>query len=119
MLLQKYHYAGLEVAFQIWWCENVIELVCKYMNFEHISLFLYDFYSFVGSRLLFNIIIFLRAFKRLPEFNGLIGRVYPGQLEPRHQIPEPRRLMKKSDDYRFRGAGNNVHLIFVKPVDVD
>ena len=88
------------------------------MNFEHISLFLYHLYSSVGSRLLFNIIIFLRASKRLPEFSGLMGKVYPGQLKPRHQIPEPRnRLIKKSDDYRFRGAGNNLHLIFVKPVD--
>ena len=118
-LLQRYQtYFGLETAFQIWWCENVIELLCKYMNFEHISLLLFNYIFFVGSRLLFNIIIFLRASKRLPEFSGLMGKVYPGQLKPRHQIPEPRnRLIKKSDDYRFRGAGNNLHLIFVKPVD--
>ena len=47
------------------------------------------FYFFVGSRLLFNIIIFFRASKRLPEFSGLMGKVFPGQLKPRYQIPEP------------------------------
>ena len=45
---------------------------------------------FKGSRLLFNIIIYLKAYERLPEFSGLIGKVFPGQLKPRYPIPEPR-----------------------------
>ena len=62
----------------------------------------FNSFFFVGSRLFFNIVIFLRASKRLPEFNGLMGKVYPGQLKPSNQIPEPRiQLIKKSFDNGF------------------
>ena len=77
---------------------------------------------FVGSRLLFNIVIFYRASQRLPEFSGLMGKVYPGQLKPRNQIPEPRiQLMKKSFENGFWGTDHNAQMmtpkiIFVKPV---
>ena len=67
-----------------------------------ISLRIFNF--FVGSRLLFNIIIFFRASKRLPEFSGLMGKVFPGQLKPRYQIPEP---MQESN--RFCRTVNNGH----------
>ena len=58
---------------------------------EQISMNLsYMSFIYKGSRLLFNIIIYLQAYKRLPEFSGLMGNVYPGQLKPRFSIPEPR-----------------------------
>ena len=63
----------------------------------------------------------MSAYKRLPEFSGLIGKVYPGQLKPRHHIPEPRiQFMKKLYDDGFRGTGSDgllmPPLINVKPV---
>ena len=72
---------------------------------------------FPGSRLLFNSIIFLEATKKLPEFSGLMGKVYPGQLKPRYQIPEPRnQLMKKSCD---DGCLLKPLRIFVKPKEFE
>ena len=78
----------------------------------------YHLYSVEGTQLLFNIIIFLKASKRLPEFSGLKGKVYPGQLKPRYQVPQPR------IDFNQNGLmekDNNVYLmppeiIIVKPV---
>ena len=60
----------------------------------------------------------LKASKRLPEFSGLKGKVYPGQLKPRYQVPQPR------IDFNQNGLmekDNNVYLmppeiIIVKPV---
>ena len=60
----------------------------------------------------------LKASKRLPEFSGLMGKVYPGQLKPRYQIPEPRIDLNQNG---FKGKDNNGRLmppkiIVVKPV---
>ena len=78
---------GLETVFNIWWRGNVIESLCRWKDFNELS---YMSFIYKGSRLLFNIIIYLQAYKRLPEFSGLMGNVYPGQLKPRFSIPEPR-----------------------------
>ena len=32
----------------------------------------------------------MNAYKTLPEFSGLRGKVYPGQLKPQYPLPEPR-----------------------------
>ena len=85
---------------------------------------------FKGSRLLFNIIIYLKAYERLPEFSGLIGKVFPGQLKPRYPIPEPRIETQRCpvvslewNQNGFREAESNGHLnmmplqiIIVEPV---
>ena len=39
----------------------------------------------------------MRASKTLPEFSGFKGRVYPGQIKPRYQKPEPRRVLYPED----------------------
>ena len=69
----------------------------------------------------------MRASKTLPEFSGFKGRVYPGQLKPRWQKPEPR-VSKFSLEWKQKGLcrrTDNKHLgaeikprqlIFVKPV---
>ena len=80
-----------------------------------------------GSRLLFNIIIYLQAYKRLPEFSGYRGRVYPGHSKPRYPIPEPRIESAKFlvslewNQHGFRKAKNSNHImppqiIIVEPV---
>ena len=109
---------GFETVFNFWWHGNVIELLCRLKDFSInilTSLSLFD----IGSRLLFNIIIFLEAYKRLPEFSGYKGKVYPGQLKPRYLIPEPRIL--EWNQHGFRETENNGHLmppqiIIVEPV---
>ena len=70
----------------------------------------------------------MRASKTLPEFSGFKGRVYPGQLKPRCQKPEPRiQLSKLPNEWkqnRFIRTENKhpesdimpLQLIFVKPV---
>ena len=74
---------------------------------------------FVGTRLLFNIIIFFRASKRLPEFSGLMGKVYPGQLKLSNQIPEPRiPLIKKSCNNEYWGTDNNDQMMTPKIIIV-
>ena len=47
---------------------------------------------FEGLRLVFNSIILITAFRRLPEFQGFRGKQYPGQLPPRPPIIQPRRM---------------------------
>ena len=41
---------------------------------------------------MFNTIILITAFRRLPEFQGFRGKQYPGQLPPRPLIVQPRRM---------------------------
>ena len=59
----------------------------------------------------------MKAYRRLPEFSGLRGKVYPGQLKPRQPIPEPRiplvgnQFSLKWNLYGFSGTENNDHLI--------
>ena len=51
-----------------------------------------------GTRLICNVIIFLVASQRLPEFQGYKGRAYPGQPAPCHQLmPVPRRMSLPPD----------------------
>ena len=47
--------------------------------------------TFLGLRLLFNVIVFLIAQIRFPEFNGLKGKRFPGTPSPRIQEILPRR----------------------------
>ena len=44
------------------------------------------------SRLFLNVIIYVVAKLRLPEFNGFEGKVFPGQPPPSPFIPIPRRM---------------------------
>ena len=62
-------------------------------------------------------------YNRLPEFSGFIGKVFPGQLKPRYQIPEPRIQTLRSpvvslvewNQNRFRETENNGHLNLMPP----
>ena len=100
--------------------------VSEKISMYHCLIISVSFY--IGSRLLFNIIIYLKAYRRLPEFSGLRGKVYPGQLKPRQPIPEPRipsggsQFSHKWDLNGFSGTENNGHLIppeiiLVEPVE--
>ena len=51
----------------------------------------------IGTRLLCNVVIFLSASKRLPEFQGYMEKTFPGQPKPRRVVPHPRRESLKSD----------------------
>ena len=71
-----------------------------------------------GTRLICNIIIFLVASQRLPEFQGYKGRAYPGQPAPCHQLmPVPRRMSLPPEalsDWKKIGSKRNSILIFDK-----
>ena len=118
---------GVETIFWIWWQGNVIESLCRWKDFKKTFYHHYFFQHWIGSRLFFNIIIYLKASKRLPEFGGLKGNVYPGQLKPRFPIPEPRRQSIKNpfslewNQKGFSATEINVHvkptrIILVEPV---
>ena len=47
--------------------------------------------SFIGTRLACNVVIYLTASARLPEFKGYQPRTFPGQPSPRTLPPQPRR----------------------------
>ena len=85
---------GMEQVFVIWWLGNIMNILCEW---KVLALFLIVKRFFLGCRLLFNVLIFLRASKTLPEFSGFKGRVYPGQIKPRYQKPEPRRVLYPED----------------------
>ena len=69
------------------------------------------------------------AAKRLPEFSGYRGRVFPGQPRPRSQMPEPKRMRisptfsvewKQIGSTRFEDLGLPApprQRIFVKSID--
>ena len=78
-------------------------------HFKTFQCCFHQLYFVLGTRLLFNIIIYLKASERLPEFSGLMGKVYPGQMKPLHQIPEPR-----IDLNGFEGNNSSGHMILPK-----
>ena len=68
---------------------------CKDLNF-----------ILTGLRLVFNVIIFISASRRLLEFRGYRGRRYPGQLPPPPPTIRPRRLVcsQAGDEWKKIGS---------------
>ena len=50
----------------------------------------------IGTRLLCNVVIYLSALKRLPEFQGYLANRFPGQPKPIRPVLLPRRQFLKS-----------------------
>ena len=74
-----------------------------------------------GLRTIFNLKVYFDARRRLPEFTGLQGRRYPGQLAPRTYIVTPRRPdlpEEHREDWRRIGSKRaNTITITVSPPD--
>ena len=78
----------------------------------------------IGTRLLCNVVIFLSASKRLPEFQGYMEKTFPGQPKPRRVVPHPRRESLKSDlkiEWKKRAPKTigNVQIRMIKAKNVD
>ena len=87
----------LETAFHYFWLGFVInnlgELVISICTYSYTLMPLY----IIGTRLLCNVIIYLSALKRLPEFQGYLANRFPGQPKPLRPVLLPRREFLKSD----------------------
>ena len=82
-----YESLGPEKAFKIWWL--------GFGKFRSVQILMYNPFSnwrYSFSRLFLNVIIYVVAKLRLPEFSGFEGKIFPGQPTPYPFIPVPRRM---------------------------
>ena len=79
---------------------------------------IYVNFDWTGLRLVFNVIIFISASRRLLEFRGYRGRRYPGQLPPPPPTILPRRLVcsQAVDEWKKIGSRRKEFLDLGLPV---
>ena len=114
LFLTNYETLGPEIVFKIWWLSFYLESTGKNNNqilAKYIIVLKYQ-----GLRMFVNMKIHYDAMRRLPEFSGLRGKVFPGQEPPPQPVIIPRRPdlpLGFSNDWKNIGSRRPRHTVTI------
>ena len=78
ILIQNYYeQLGIEDVFFLWWLSFYFENFGKIPMNITIRFHFFKLKTILGLRLIFNLVVYYTAKKRLPEFSGFCGRSFP------------------------------------------
>ena len=110
-----YNELGKVNIFTAWWLSFYLENIGKEAKNKD-KYRIKHYWMFSGLRTIFNLKVYFDARRRLPEFTGLQGRRYPGQLAPRPYIVTPRRPdlpPEHRDDWRRIGYKRRANTVTI------